>query len=57
MASSGLRSVLVKQLLSIRPIFHKFEETIRDHVFSSFLPLVLKKSLEVRIVALGGTGS
>ncbi len=32
-------------------------ETIRGHVFCSFLALVLKKALEDRIAALGRTGS
>jgi transposase len=32
-----------KHLLSTRPIFHKLDETIRGHVFRSFLALVLKK--------------
>ena len=27
-----------KHLLSTRPIFHKLDETIRGHVFCSFLP-------------------
>jgi hypothetical protein len=46
-----------KHLLSTRPIFHKLDETIRGHVFCSFLALVLKKALEDRIAALGRTGS
>jgi hypothetical protein len=46
-----------KQLLSTRPIFHKLDETIRGHVFCSFLALVLKKALEDRIAALGRSGS
>src|SRR5499425_3158628 len=41
-----------KHLLSTRPIFHKLDETIRGHVFCSFLALVLKKALEDRIAAL-----
>jgi len=39
-------------VLSTRPIFHKLDETIRGHVFCSFLALVLKKGLEDRIAAL-----
>jgi hypothetical protein len=31
-------------VLSTRPIFHKLDETIRGHVFCSFLALVLKKA-------------
>jgi hypothetical protein len=46
-----------KHLLSTRPIFHKRDETIRGHVFCSFLALVLKKALEESIAALGRDGS
>jgi hypothetical protein len=46
-----------KHLLSTRPIFHKVDETIRGHVFCSFLALVLKKALEDRIAALARSGS
>ena len=46
-----------KHLLSTRPIFHKLDETIRGHVFCSFLALVLKTVLEERIAALGRSGS
>jgi Transposase DDE domain len=46
-----------KHLLSTRPIFHKLDETIRGHVFCSFLALVMKKALEDRIAALGRSGS
>ena len=42
-----------KHLFSTRPIFHKLDETIRGHVFCSFLALVLKTALEDRIAALG----
>jgi hypothetical protein len=45
--------VTARHLLSTRPIFHKLDETIRGHVFCSFLALVLKKALEDRIAALG----
>ena len=41
-----------KHLLTTRPIFHKLDETIRGHVFCSFLALVLKKALEDRIATL-----
>ena len=34
-----------KHLLATRPIFHRLDETIRGHVFCSFLALVLKKAL------------
>jgi len=46
-----------KHLFETRPIFHKLDETIRGHVFCSFLALVLKKALEDRIAALGYAGS
>jgi len=46
-----------KHLLVTRPIFHKLDETIRGHVFCSFLALVLKKELEDRIAALGPSSS
>lgn len=46
-----------KHLLATRPIFHKLDETIRGHVFCSFLALVLKSELEQRIAALGRDGS
>jgi hypothetical protein len=46
-----------KHLLATRPIFHKLDETIRGHVFCSFLALVLKRALDDRIAALGRAGS
>ena len=46
-----------KHLFATRPIFHKLDETIRGHVFCSFLALVLKIELEQRIAALGESGS
>jgi len=46
-----------KHLLTTRPIFHKLDETIRGHVFCSFLALVLKKALEDRIAALSRAAS
>jgi hypothetical protein len=46
-----------KHLLATRPIFHKVDETIRGHVFCSFLALVLKAELEQRIQAIGRDGS
>lgn len=42
-----------KALLATRPIFHKYDETIRGHVFCSFLALVLRKDLEDRLAAAG----
>ena len=50
-------SRLLRQRAEQRPIFHKLDETIRGHVFCSFLALVLKKALEDRIAALARTGS
>jgi hypothetical protein len=40
-----------KDMLCTRPIFHKRDETIRGHVFCSFLALVLKKDLTDRLAA------
>ena len=42
-----------KSLLRTRPIFHKRDETIRGHVFCSFLALVLRKALQDRLHAAG----
>ena len=44
-----------KSLLETRPIFHKCDETIRGHVFCSFLALVLKKELYRRLDAAGNS--
>ena len=46
-----------KHLFATRPIYHKLDETIRGHVFCSFLALVLKSALDDRIAGLGQTGS
>ena len=46
-----------KHLFATGPIFHKLDETIRGHVFCSFLALVLKKALEDRTAALRRSGS
>ena len=43
----------VKSVLDTRPIFHKCDETIRGHVFCSFLALVLRKELERRLEKAG----
>ena len=40
----------MKSLLDTRPIYHKCDETIRGHVFCSFLALLLRKELEGRLV-------
>jgi hypothetical protein len=44
-----------KSLLETRPMFHKRDETIRGHVFCSFLALVLKKELYRRLEAAGNS--
>ena len=38
-----------KSILENRPIYHKRDETIRGHVFCSFLALVLKQELASRM--------
>jgi hypothetical protein len=38
-----------KTLLQTRPIYHKCDETIRGHVFCSFLALVLRQELQSRL--------
>lgn len=43
----------MKSVLDTRPIFHKRDETIRGHVFCSFLALALKKELDARLVSKG----
>lgn len=43
----------MKSVIDTRPIFHKRDETIRGHVFCSFLALVLKKELDDRLVSQG----
>lgn len=35
----------MKSVLETRPVFHRRDETIRGHVFCSFLALLLKKEL------------
>jgi hypothetical protein len=42
-----------KTLLETRPIFHKCDETIRGHVFCTFLALLLRKELQDRLEAQG----
>jgi transposase len=41
------------QGVETRPIYHKCDETIRGHVFCSFLALVLLKELQARLAARG----
>ena len=43
----------VKSVLETRPVYHKRDETIRGHVFCSFLALVLRKELDIRIENIG----
>jgi hypothetical protein len=43
----------LKTLLVTRPIYHKCDETIRGHVFCSFLALLLRKELQDRLEAHG----
>ena len=42
-----------KSLLQTRPIYHKRDETIRGHVFCSFLALVLRQELQSRLEERG----
>jgi len=43
----------MKSVLDTRPIFHQRDETIRGHVFCSFLALVLRKELDRRLEIAG----
>lgn len=43
----------MKSTLETRPIFHKCDETIRGHVFCSFLALVLRKELDCALEKAG----
>jgi Transposase DDE domain len=42
-----------KALLQTRPIFHRCDETIRGHVFCSFLAPVLRQELQSRLAGRG----
>ncbi len=42
-----------KSLLQTRPIYHKCDETIRGHVFCSFLGLVVRQELQARLEQRG----
>ncbi|MGE5755863.1 MAG: IS1634 family transposase [Planctomycetaceae bacterium] len=42
-----------KALLQTRPIYHRCDETIRGHVFCSFLALVLRQELQARLEERG----
>jgi transposase len=43
----------MKSILETRPIYHQCDETIRGHVFCSFLALMLLKQLQARLAARG----
>jgi transposase len=43
----------MKSLLETRPVHHRLDETIRGHVFCSFLALMLKKELYRRLEDCG----
>jgi transposase len=43
----------IKSILETRPVFHQTNETIRGHVFCSFLALVLRKELDSRLEKTG----
>jgi transposase len=43
----------LKSVLDTRPIFHKRDETIRGHVFCSFLAMALRKELDRRLETAG----
>ena len=45
----------MKSLLETRPIYHQRDETIRGHVFCSFLALVIRQELERRLEQHGWT--
>ena len=44
-----------KTLLQTRPIYHRCDETIRGHVFCSFLALLLRQELQARLEERGHT--
>jgi len=43
----------MKSILETRPIYHKCDDTIRGHVFCSFLALLLMKELQLRLEKQG----
>jgi transposase len=45
----------MKSVLDTRPIYHKCDETIRGHVFCSFLALILMKELKSKLAERGWT--
>lgn len=46
----------MKSTFETRPVFHQRDETIKGHVFCSFLALVLRKELYRRLDAAGHSG-
>jgi transposase len=51
MVEAAFRSV--KSVLNTRPVYHRLDETIRGHVFCSFLALMLLKDLQTRMECRG----
>jgi transposase len=51
MVEAAFRSV--KSVLNTRPVYHRLDETIRGHVFCSFLALMLLKDLQTRMEGRG----
>ena len=43
----------IKSVLRTRPVYHRLDETIRGHVFCSFLALMLLKDLQAKMEARG----
>jgi transposase len=43
----------VKSMLRTRPVYHKYDATIRGHVFCSFLALILVKELQSQLETRG----
>lgn len=43
----------MKSVLETRPIYHKVDDTIRGHVFCSFLAILLRRELERRLESKG----
>jgi len=43
----------MKSVLETRPVYHQRDQTIRGHVFCSFLALVLRKELQRRLASSG----
>ena len=47
MVEDGFRTI--KSIVETRPIYHKLDQTIRGHVFCSYLAILLKCELERRL--------